>query len=81
MKIGDVVSEKELDELSKEAKQVTIGMGYKVLDKDMKFEEVGDKKWQLVSTREQRIKDIDTGHAFVHRKESKYTKSYYESKN
>ena len=83
MKIGDKLTQEEFDVLRKKAKSTRFGGDYYILDDDTRFEKRIDSDilyWELVSTLEQRIKDQDTGHPTIHRKESKYFKSYYDKR-
>jgi hypothetical protein len=84
MTIGDKFTQKEFDELVSKATKKTFGVGYYVLDEDLRFEvskEEGDTVWTLVSTLKSRIEDQDTGHANVHRPEQRNFKRYYEGKS
>mgnify|MGYP000312103287 CR=1 FL=1 len=84
MKIGDKFTNEQFQEVKKQYRVRSFGVDWWLLNKDLRFEKSVDSDiivWELVSTFDSRVADQDNGHANVHRKEQKYTKSYYETKN
>lgn len=86
MEIGDKFTDEEFQEIKKQYKTRSFGYTWFLLNKDLRFERFEEPKtgavmWELVSTFESRVKDQDTGHAMIHRKEQKYTSRYYDTKN
>jgi len=80
MQIGDKITQEEFDKLRKDYKECRFGGSYYILDNDLRFDKTEDGMLELTSTFEQRVKDQETGHPTIHRKESKYFKSYYDKR-
>lgn len=84
MKLDCLITKDEFEELRKKSVKTTIGIGYYVLDDDLKFvvERIDNKDWyRLESSYKSRVADSETNHANIHRPEQRKYKRYYEGKS
>lgn len=86
LKIGDQITEEQYRELRILAGGDSFDGKFHKLDKSYWFTTVSllsdppQRVYEVVSTFESRMQDNDTGHAFIHRQESKKFKSYYDQR-